>query len=163
MPTTPSDGIRFSVESDVVREELKWGSEQEKMVRTWQRTCSERQESHEKMAKWYKSMYYCTNIPASILPLVASAVTTTQVGTCKPNTISVITGLVTGVLVGVNTITNFAQKYQLHSEYANRFEELDINISKEMSKPRAFRIQCDVYLEKISSQLNRLMAGAPNI
>ena len=82
---------------------------------------------------------------------------------CKKPLASIVIGLVTGGLVGVNTVFNFAQKYQAHEEYENRFTELCVYIEKEMSKPKAFRIQCDVYLETISSQLNRLTAGAPPV
>jgi len=147
--------------SDKSREEMKWGDRQEEQIMKWQRQCADRSSRHASASKTYKSMYYAMNVPATLLPLFGTAVVSFSGTKCNKPLASIIVGLVTGGLVGVNTVFNFAQKYQAHEEYENRFTELCVHVAKEMSKPRAFRIQCDVYLETISSQLNRLTAGAP--
>ena len=153
-----------SVDSfDKCREEMKWGTQQEEQIMVWQTQCEHRSNQHAVASKAYKSLYYSLNVPATLLPLFGTAIMSYSDTGCKKPLASIVIGLVTGGLVGVNTVFNFAQKYQAHEEYENRFTELCVYIEKEMSKPKAFRIQCDVYLETISSQLNRLTAGAPPV
>ena len=164
-PSSTTSPYHYQVKESVDkrREEMKWSDRQEKQIKVWQTQCEHRSKQHAKASKVYRSLYYSMNLPATLLPLFGSAVASYSGPGCTKPLTSILIGLVTGGLIGVNTVFNFAQKYQAHEEYENRFTELCVDVEKEMSKPKAFRIACDVYLEAISSQMNRLSAGAPPV
>lgn len=150
------------VSMDVDREEMKWGEPQEKQICIWQDQCLTQSQLHGKASRYNKRLYYATSLPVALLPLIGSAIQSLIVAPCgKPPLISVCVGVASGAIAGLNTIFNFGHKDQLHAEYENRFRELYVDIQKEMSKPKKFRIACDVYLESVSSNLNRLAATAP--
>lgn len=164
-PESIKFATKYSVaNSDADREEMKWDDKQEQQILMWKAICLSHCESHAKASKLNKQMYYATSVPVTIFPLLGSTIHSLTSHSCENSSIFVIClSLLTSIVAGVATIFNFGFKDQLHAEFENRYHELSVDIEKEMSKPKRFRIACDVYLEATSSKLNRLIAAAPPI
>lgn len=157
--TSPAN-TRSSMDAD--REEMKWGEPQERQISVWQTECLQASKAHKKASRLNKQLYYATALPVALLPLIGSAVQTMVQTPCgKPPILAVCTGLLSTAIAGISTVFKFGHKDQLHAEFENRYHELYVNIQKEMSKPKRFRMACDVYLESVSSEMNRLGACAP--
>lgn len=150
------------VSQDMDREEMKWGESQERQIMLWQKQCLENSLAHKRASGRNKRLYYGTALPITLLPLLASTVQTLFPPVCgKPPLATISIGFASTALAGISTVFKFGHKDQLHAEFENRYHELYVNVQKEMSKPKRFRIACDVYLESISAEMNRLIASAP--
>ena len=68
-----------------------------------------------------------------------------------------------GLFGGINAFWNFGKKESEHFEFMNRFFELANEIESELCKPKAARIACDVYMEKIKQNYNKLCSVSPTL
>ena len=111
-----------------------------------------------KMGKIMKRRYTMVSLPAILIPLVASSLSTIL----QPYPIA-MTGamLTTSIFTGISGFFNYGAKTQLHFEYEYNYNKLSNEIDTEMSKKKRDRIACDLYLQIVLSEMNRLDSSAP--
>jgi hypothetical protein len=145
---------------NVHREPLLWTTSIEATFKEWQSKCLNNAGKHSAKSKLYKIVYYSLSIPTAIIPFVA-AIFSDDVSS---NTLVIkITLMLVGVLSAVQSIINPGAKFQSHNEYYSKYNQLAVEITKELVKPQRYRTEADVYLQKIMSEYNDLNRHAPSV
>ena len=151
---TPSESSK-----DADREEMPWSHSQEDFIDKIKDNCLKLSNEHTVASKSHKKKYIRYSVPAIVLPIVCGAISN-----LIPKDYEYINGItlsLTGILTGINTFFNHGKKTEKHNEYAGRYSELAGFIATELSKPKKFRIQLDVYLERVTRKFNDLNNSAP--
>jgi len=147
--------------ADVVRNEMPWEDREESQIRKWQTEAKDRQQQHARKSKYFKHLHYGFGVTAIALPFAGTLGSTLlKLHSKEFSTIILAT---TTLCAGVNTFFNFGQKCERHAEYENRYAEFSATIDKELTKPRKYRIACDVCMEFVTATLARLTAAAPDL
>ena len=153
--TPPSNGSY----DDETRKELLWEAREEQLLKKWMDEmfiCSKKQGIK---ARHTKKLYALVGVPATLLPIVLSGLTSLEIEPLV-NSLLMIT---TGSLIGISTFFNLGKKFAQHFEYEHKYDELARELEKELKKPKKHRIACDVYMEKIYMTYNGLNARAPAV
>ena len=140
------------------RKELLWETREEDLLKKWMDEmyiCSKKQGIK---AKHTKKLYALFGVPATLLPIILSGLTSLEIEPLV-NSLLMIT---TGSLIGISTFFNLGKKFAQHFEYEHKYDELARELEKELQKPKRHRIACDLYMEKIYMTYNGLNARAPN-
>ena len=151
---TPSESSK-----DDDRLEMPWMAKQEEFILKIKEQCDELSKQHTVASKSHKKKYIRYSVPAIVLPIVCGAISN-----LIPKDYEYINGItlsITGILTGINTFFNHGKKTEKHNEYAGRYAELAGFIATELSKPKKFRIQLDVYLQTVTGKYNDLNNSAP--
>ena len=144
---------------DENRKELLWEHREEELLNKWMKEmyiCSKKQGIK---ARQTKKIYALVGVPATLLPIVLSGLTSLEIEPLV-NSLLMIT---TGSLIGISTFFNLGKKFAQHFEYEHKYDELARELEKELKKPKKHRIACDVYMEKIYMTYNGLNARAPAV
>jgi hypothetical protein len=149
---------KSSSEDDFNRKELLWERRGEDLISSWCEKLKKSSIAHGKMGKVMKNRYTMVSLPAVIIPVVASSLSTVL----QPYPLA-MTGLMltTSIFTGINSFFNYGKKEQKHFEYEASYQKLANEIEKELSKPKKHRTACDLYLQIILSEMNRLDGSAP--
>ena len=170
---TEDDGDQVTLKSDLVslkinsksdtseddeRAELKWERREEQLILGWCERLKKSSIEHGKMGKVMKNRYTMVSLPAIIIPVVASSLSTVL----QPYPLA-MTGamLTTSIFTGINGFFNYGKKEQQHFEFEYSYMKLANEIEKELSKPKRHRIACDLYIQIVLSEMNRLNSSAP--
>ena len=145
-------------EDDFNRKELLWQEREEVVIRDWVADMENKSKKHYIAGKRFKKMSELITLPAIIIPVVTSGLT--QLLQPYPY---VTTGLMltVGILTGINGFFDYSGKKEKHFSYEALYGGLATTIEKEMCKPKRMRIACDIYLEHVSMQKNKLDSSAP--
>jgi hypothetical protein len=154
--TPPSSGSR----DDENRKELLWETREEKLLEKWKNEMYDNSKSHRKSGKKHKKLYAIIGVPAILIPIVLSGLTSQLENHPLAQSLLMIT---TGTLVGISTFFNLGKRFSQHFEYEHKYNELALELDKELSKPKSHRVACDVYMEKIFMKYCGLNSRAPNI
>jgi hypothetical protein len=151
-------GSSDTSEDDINRKELLWEDRQERLIRSWVADMENKSKKHYIAGKKFKKMSELITLPSIIIPVVSSGLT--QLIQPYPYA---ATGLMltVGILNGINGFFNYSGKKEKHFNYEALYGGLATTINKEMCKPKSMRIACDVYLEYVSIEKNKLDSSAP--
>lgn len=158
---SPSNNNESRMSTDTVRLELPWESREELKINEWKDQSIDRKKKHALKSKYFKKLHHAFGMLAISLPFAGTLATMLSVKYSQE--ISTVILATTTLCSGVNAFFNFGRKCERHAEYENRYDEFSNTIDKELSKPRRFRIPCDVCLEYTSNTLARLTAAAPDL
>lgn len=150
-----------SSSNDIVREEMPWESREEKLVADVIADCRSRELYHEKKRKFCKLLYIFFGLPAVMIPLITAGIADKVHGPDERIIVTVLL-IFSSMLAAIQQFFNFGKKSQAHAEYSARFAELALDSDVELVKPKRFRLACDVFMERISKQVNQLKSGAPD-
>tara|TARA_R110000822_G_scaffold186035_4_gene325167 strand:+ start:9593 stop:10105 length:513 start_codon:yes stop_codon:yes gene_type:complete len=142
------------------RKELLWESREEQLLLKWCDDCEIRSTNHEIKSKKNKVKFIIFQLPAIILPIVLSGLS--PLISCDSLFYS-LAMMSIGLISGIGMFFNFGKKSQTHGDYSNKFFEIKTEINTELSKPKSYRIACDVYLEKTKQQYNNLVKTSPTL
>lgn len=151
-----TDNIPSSV--DAVRVEMKWDVRQQNTLLAWAADAKKRSNYHGEQAVINKARHAAFGVPTMVLPLVISTLTDYLRDLPVVSAFMLIT---CALFSTIATFFAFAGKMQHHGEFESRFAEFATTVEAEMSKPRAHRTQCDVYLQKSLDSYNSLVSSAP--
>ena len=146
---------------DVDREEQKWESKGEDYVKSIQAECDKKSQIYNDASHHCKNKYNRYSVPTIVIPIIMGVASS-----YIPNDYQYITGTTmsfVGILNGLNTFYNYGKKSERFNEYSGKYGELSATISIELSKPKKFRTQLDVFTERISTRKLSLDATAPFI
>lgn len=145
-------------EDDPNRREVLWTERQQNLILDWSKKMKIASVAHGKMGKIMKRRYTMVSLPAILIPLVASSLSTVL----QPYPIA-MTGamLTTSIFTGISGFFNYGKLTQMHFEYEYNYNKLANEIDTEMSKKKRDRIACDLYLQIVLSEMNRLDSSAP--
>lgn len=153
--TPPSSNSK----DDEHRKELLWESREEELLKDWMEEMKINSIKQGKKARQTKKLYALVGVPATLIPIVLSGLTSLEIEPLV-NSLLMIT---TGSLIGISTFFNLGKKFAQHFEYEHKYDELARELEKELKKPKRHRIACDVYMEKIYMTYNGLNARAPAV
>lgn len=147
-------------EDDHTRKELPWETRGEKILLNWYEDCKKRSKAHDLKGKRYKNHYAVFGIPSILIPIILGGVS--SIVPC--NSIIYSLGMMTsGLFSGTNLFFNFGKQTACHQQFSAKYFELSTEIESELSKPKRFRVACDVYIERIKNKYNSLCTQAPNL
>lgn len=142
------------------RKELPWELREEKLLLKWCDDCKKRSIEHDLKGKKNKVKFSIFGIPSILIPIVLGGVA--SIVPCHSIVYSL--GMMgSGLFSGISMFFNFGKKEASHFEYMNKFFELSNEIDSELSKPKRFRVACDVYVEKIKQEYNSLCKHSPTL
>lgn len=152
--------------SNVLTIEMPWTTEEERHLNAIAEECSIGEKVHSKAANNCRKKFKCVGIPAVVLPLAAAslyqiATDVDQSNTRSWNVVNQVALTLTGVLNALNQVYNYGEKSKLHDNSALMYGNLNRYIQNELVKPRQFRLQLDVFLERVNSQWNNIASQAP--
>ena len=161
---TMSDDSRVDITppsvDDNQRKELLWERREEKVLLQWCEDCKRRSARHDTKGKMNKIKFGLFTVPSILIPIILGGVS--PVVPCHSLVYSL--GMMSaGLFGGINAFWNFGKKESEHFEFMNRFFELANEIESELCKPKAARIACDVYMEKIKQIYNKLCSVSPTL
>ena len=153
--TPPSSNSK----DDESRKELLWESREEDLLKRWMSEMKESSIKQGKKARETKKLYALFGVPATLVPIVLSGLSSLEIDPLVNSLLMIMTGS----LIGISTFFNLGKKFAQHFEYEHKYDELARELEKELKKPKRHRIACDVYMEKIYMTYNGLNARAPAI
>jgi hypothetical protein len=140
------------------RKELLWSEKIESVIRGWHDECIKIARVHRTGAKYHTNIFYGIGIPASIFPLMLAALN----DALKEEPIVTMVLLIsTGVLTTVNGFLNPGKRAEAHRNYEAMYNELAVEITSELVKPRSYRQDADVFIQRIMDRFNSLNNRAP--
>jgi uncharacterized protein YueI len=147
-----------SSKDDPARKELLWERREEQLLLGWCKKLKFNSLAHGVKAKRTKHYYNMVSLPAILIPVVASSLSTVL----QPYPLAMSGAmLVTSVFTGINGFFNLGAKTQLHFEFEYAYNKLANEIDKELCKPKRHRTACDLYMQIVLSEMDRLDASAP--
>jgi hypothetical protein len=145
---------------DETRKELPWELREEQLLLKWCDDCKKKSIEHDIKGKKNKVKFAIFGIPSILIPIILGGVA--SIVPCHSLLYSL--GMMgSGLFSGIAMFFNFGKKEASHFEYMNKFFELANEIESELSKPKRFRIACDVYVEKIKQKYNSLNKQSPTL
>ena len=145
-------------EDDPNRREVLWSGRQQDLILAWGKRLKQNSISHGRMGKIMKRRYTMVSLPAILIPVVASSLS----NVLQPYPLAMSGAmLVTSIFTGINGFFNYGAKTQLYFEYEYNYSKLANEIDKELSKKKMDRQACDLYLQIVLSEMNRLDSSAP--
>ena len=153
--TPPSSNSK----DDESRKELLWESREEDLLKMWMEEMKINSLKQGKKARETKKLYALFGVPATLVPIVLSGLSSLEIDPLVNSLLMIMTGS----LIGISTFFNLGKKFAQHFEYEHKYDELARELEKELKKPKRHRIACDVYMEKIYMTYNGLNARAPAI
>jgi len=151
--------LSSSSNDDENRKELLWETREEELLQKWMDEMVINSKKQGLKARKTKKLYALLGVPATLLPIVLSGLSSLEI---DPLTNSLLM-IATGSLIGISTFFNLGKKFAQHFEYEHKYDELSRELQKELRKPKRHRIACDVYMEKIYMAYNGLNARAPAV
>ena len=161
-----SSSSTHEVESvDRRRVEMPWGARSEKTIELWKEKALSRANIHEQTAYNKKKLHKILGIIAISTPLVfaicSQFILEGNEGYFK-NKISAIGFSVSSIVTGIFTFLNLETAMFRHFEYAAKYEEYAIHLMSELTKPKAHRTPCDVFLKECELRLIFIEENAPS-
>ena len=92
------------------RKELLWESREEELLRKWMLEMYESSKKQGMKAKRTKKIYALIGVPATLLPIILSGLTSVEIDPLV-NSLLMIT---TGSLIGISTFFNLGKKFSQH-------------------------------------------------
>jgi hypothetical protein len=145
-------------EDDPNRREVLWTERQQNLILGWAKKLRGNSAAHGRMGKIMKRRYTMVSLPAILIPVVASSLS----NVLQPYPLAMSGAmLVTSIFTGINGFFNYGKLTQQYFEYEYNYNKLANEIDKELSKKKMDRIACDLYLQIVLSEMNRLDSSAP--
>lgn len=145
---------------DSQRELLMWESREEVILLDWCDDCKTKSGQHDTRGRKNKLNYAVVGVPSILIPIVLGGLA--PVMPCHSLAYSLGMMLV-GLFSAFGIFFNFGKRQQLHFEFSGKFSELANEIDVELCKPKAHRVSCNVYLERIKLRYNALCSQAPTL
>ena len=157
--------IKIDIDStsseDKIREEQPWDTKSEQFIQDLKLSCDQISKMFNLAGRKAKKKYNLLAIPTIILPLVCSVVIN-KIENNKDLINSVLLCII-GIINGLSTFFNFGKKMIIFNEYSGKYTELSNIISLELAKPKKYRIDLDIFLERITIKKQYLDSNAPYI
>ena len=145
-------------EDDPNRREVMWSERQQNLILAWGKKMKSNSIAHGKMGKIMKRRYTMVSLPAILIPVVTSSLS----NLLQPYPLAMSGAmLLTSIFTGINGFFNYGAKTQQYFEYEYAYSKLSNEIDTELSKKKMDRIACDLYMQIVLSEMNRLDASAP--
>jgi hypothetical protein len=155
---------QLSSEDREDREEMKWSSNVEILLKDWSIKSLSKSKLHGQNAKKLKKYFYSLSIPCVIIPFGMS-ISSVFWGECsyEHKLTNAIISCVLGSLNGLNTLFNLGSLYQLHFEAETKYMDLHTDIESTLVKSKKDRIAVDVFLERAKLQYEYIEKIVPSI
>ena len=147
-------------QDDSQRKELLWEEREEILLEEWRENMETQSKKHRIKGDKFKQLYKVFGIPAILIPIVLSSLSSQLEGSPLINSLCL---LLAGVCSGISNFLNFGRLYSEHYNYEQLYDEMANELKKELSKPKRHRVACDVYMERVYMRYSALNQGAPNV
>lgn len=147
---------------DSPRSEMPWEDREEQYLSSIMEFCRIRSEKHRYASKIAKRWYLFLSIPTIFTPAVLATIKDTISADTSENLWEKSILMSSAVFAGFSSFLNLGKTSSQHSEYNQKYDELQDLITIELCKPKRFRVQCDVFLERVMQQYHSLNKTAPD-
>jgi hypothetical protein len=121
--------------------------------------CIQLSDDHDRAMRRSKCKYTVFGLPSMLVPLIAGGIS--EYLTEETEWVRSAALIVTAVNSGIMQFFNFGSKQSQHNESAGRYQELADMVKMELSKPSAFRVSCDVFMERVFVKYQYINSSAP--
>lgn len=146
------------ISDDSKRKELLWTSRIENVIKGWYEHCLQCATVHGSRSKYHKKIFYGLGIPTAILPLVLIAIND---NTAEEPIVTAVFLIAISILSTVNGFLNPGKRSESHLNFEAQYNELAVEITSELVKPRCHRQDADVFIQRIMDRYNNLNGRAP--
>jgi hypothetical protein len=158
-----NDEVEYQQMRDESRDEEPWDTPQEKLLIEWRDASRSSATAHEQSARLCKKKNIWFGLPSLMIPMLMAPLS----GALKDNdnisfieTAAFMTTAITSAMV---QFFNFSGKTEKHFAFSARYADLVTDIDQELSKPRHFRQQVDVFTLRIKMIYDGLNRSAPDL
>jgi hypothetical protein len=145
---------------DPSREELLWSTRSEDLCAGWVEDSRNRSKQHGRLANKFKCKAQIFGFLNILLPLLLAS-STPFIG--EYTIMYQVLLFIVSLSAGTTALFKYEHKYCKHGEYENKYLELVDDILSEISRPKAYRLQCDVFIERCKNNHNKLVSSSPDI
>lgn len=158
----PELRIGDSIEPDVQRAEQPWMTAQETMLGKIGMNSSEYSGLHDIRARRYRRRFRNISILSITFPILFEGID--NMGMKDYRDIAFPLGMtLVAALNCIQTFLNDGGRSQRHYQAASQYSQLADDISIMLSIPRAYRIPCDVFMERVRIQYGHINEHAPDL
>ena len=147
------------IETGQGRLDLPWSETTEKELEGIQEKCQELSKCHDMAMRRSKCRYTVFGLPSMLIPLIAGGIS--EHLNEDTEWVRSVALIVTAVNSGIMQFFNFGSKQSQHNEAAGKYQELSDMVKMELSKPKEFRVSCDVFMERIFVKYQNINSTAP--
>jgi hypothetical protein len=140
-----------------------WEESQENLIKSWRTTCEGLAERHEQAAKAAKKKGVTYGLPAIIIPLVMTPLSSAFQDNAWIGFIEMTAFMTTGLASATSQFFNFSGKSEKHFAFSARYADLVTDIDQELAKRRPFRQSVDTFSLKIKMAYMALNRAAPDL
>lgn len=144
---------------DVGRKELLWTKKIEDVIKGWHHNCLNFASTHGKRAKYHKKIFYWLSIPAAVIPMALAS--SSELITENWKIITIVSLITTGTINIVIGFKNPGKRAESHLNFESLYNQLAVEITSELVKPKCHRQAADVFIQRIMDRYNSLNDRAP--
>lgn len=153
---------------DVPLKEIKWGPENEKILKCWSDHGQCYQIMHDRAYKRYYSLNVWFSIPVIIISTITGTgnfAQSTIKEEMRANFILAIgaANLISAIIISIGQFLRVAQESEAHLRSRFDWDKYSRKIKIELSKVRDDRLDCNTFLTSCQEEYDKLTGGSPNI
>ena len=137
---------------------MEWNDASEDLINGYIENAMHRASQHDIAGKRHKIYNIIGSTPGIIVPIIIGGLESH----IDPITSSVLL-IFSGVVCGINSLMNFANRSRNHLEASSRYDEFVNDNRRVLVMTRQFRPPCDVSLMQSTNTINRYMSDSPPI
>lgn len=155
--------------------EEPWNDEHEKFLKNVRKEAYKQAKDHKHCGFTYQCWYNLFGLPTVIIPILMTPFNMIfaqqKYDDCDDETqimstaeyINAFSFLVIGIFTSITQFFKFAERYQLHFQFENVYNDIKTDIDTELVKSRKFRSPCDVFIAKIQMRMDHADKMSPVI
>lgn len=140
-----------------------WEDSQEALIQGWRTNCESLAARHEEAAKVAKKKAVKYGLPAIIIPLLMTPLSSAFQDTEWIGYVEMSAFMTSGLASAMSQFFNFSGKSEKHFSFSSRYADLVTDIDQELAKRRPFRQSVDTFTLKIKMAYMALNRAAPDL
>lgn len=152
-----------TLSEDTLRYDEPWTTKSENYLKDIMKNCKNLSNIHENSGYYLRRKTNIFSIPSIIIPTIMSPLTTIFGDYEYMKYINMTAFLITGFLTAINNYYKFSNEMEQHFQFSNKYSIMYNEIDLELSKKKKYRIDVDVFTEKIKNNYDHLFSTAPII
>jgi hypothetical protein len=138
---------------------LPWDKGMEETLQAISNKCKALSLSHQKARDRNRWFWILFGLPSMLVPLVTGGVGAYLEG--EYEWVRSVALLTTAMNSGILQFFNFGERRSLYNESSWKFGALGELVDQELSKPRQFRIPCNIFMDRVFNNFQQIKAQSP--
>lgn len=152
-----------TLSEDTVRFDEPWTTKSEIYLKDIMKNCRNLANIHENSGYHLRRKNNIFGIPSTIIPIIMSPITSVFGDYEYIKYINMVAFLITGILTAFNNYYKFSNEMEQHFQFSNKYTVIYNEIDLELSKKKKYRVDVDVFTDRIKNNYDHLLSTAPII